>query len=68
MCDLHSVILTLFLNIMIMDFYMLSFCIKNKIVKELDCALIVTRDDRWLCVFEKIQLYQQSSQPNNASK
>ncbi len=68
MCDLHSVILNLFLNIMMMDFYMLSFSMENKIVKEHDCALIVTRDDHWLCVFENIQLYQQSSQPNNASK
>jgi hypothetical protein len=53
---------------MMMDFYMLSFSMENKIVKEHDCALIVTRDDHWLCVFENIQLYQQSSQPNNASK
>jgi len=47
---------------MMMDFYMLSSCMENRIVKEHDCALIVTRDDRWLCTFDKIQLYQQSPQ------
>jgi hypothetical protein len=47
---------------MMVDFYMLSSCMENKIVKELDCTLIVTRDDCWLYTFDKIQLYQQSPQ------
>jgi hypothetical protein len=33
---------------------------ENRIVRELDYALIVIRDDRWLCAFDKIQQYQQS--------
>jgi hypothetical protein len=40
-----------------MDFYMLSFCMEYTIVKELDYVLIVTKDDHWLCAFDKIQLY-----------
>jgi hypothetical protein len=35
---------------------------ENMIVRELDYALIVTRDDHWPCAFDKIQLYQQSLQ------
>ncbi len=52
---------------MMMDFYMLSSCMEKMIVKEFDYALIVTRNDCWLYAFEEIQLYQQSSQPNNFS-
>jgi len=57
MCDLHNIILNLFLNIMMMDLYMLSSCMENRIVKKFDCTLIVTRDDCWLYAFDKIQLY-----------
>ncbi len=57
MCEIHNTILNLFLNIMMMDLYMLSSCMENRIVKKFDCTLIVTRDDCWLYAFDKIQLY-----------
>jgi hypothetical protein len=47
---------------MMMDFYMRNSCMENMIVKEFDCTLIITRDDHWFYVFDKIQLYQQSLQ------
>jgi hypothetical protein len=31
---------------------------ENRIVRELEDALIVTRDDCWVYAFDKIQLYQ----------
>jgi hypothetical protein len=37
---------------------------ENKIVRKFDYALIVTRNDHWFYAFDKIQLYQQSLQPN----
>jgi len=64
MCDLHNTIFNLFLNIMMMELYMFSSYMENRIIIKFDYALIVTRNHHWFHAFDNIQLYQQSLQPN----